>query len=366
MVEAAGAVFDRFESLEVVNDIDGVAEAVLDMGDDGSYPALAEIIAPGEPLTVRLNGQLRMTGRAEVNEIPGSADGGVRIRLAVRTKLSDAKVSSADPKIAVRNVSIKEAILAAFAPLGLVEADFVFGEFVDVDLLTGKGIGGSVEVDLAPVQQAKVQPPETIFDFVSRHLERFQATMWDSPDGRIIIGRPDDTQAPLYRLQAKRGPSSRGNNVGAWNWVKDWSEIPRSVRVYGHTWGKDITKSHFRADAIDADVDEVATRTGHFNRLVLVHDQTSKDRDRAAKAAQRELVRRIKRKDAIEIDTDGWSFWTGSEQIPYSNNTTVNVDVDALGGDLGSYLVIGVALRLTVGAGATTRLMTLAPGVWQL
>ena len=367
-VETALGSFDRFESLEIVNDIAGLTEASFELGDDEAWSTLDEILHPGEPFRVYLNDKIRMLGRAEVNEVPGDAESGVRIKLTCRTKLSDARYRSAEPSLKVEQVSIKQAILNAYAPLGLSEAYFRWGQFVDVELMTGKSAKGQAPVDLQPftVQQAKVQPPETIYEFVERHLKRYRATHWDGPDGTIIVGRPDDTQQPFYRLQAKRGASSRGNNILGFTKLRDWTEVPHIVRVHGQTWGRDITSSAFREEAEDNDVAAVVARTGHFDRLVLVQDQQSKDRSSARNAALRELSARIRRKNAWELRTDGWSYWNGSEQVPYANNTTVDVDVDAVGGPQGRFLVVRTALQLSIGSGPVTSLTTVAPGVWQL
>jgi len=366
VVESAGTAFDGFESLEITNDITGPSEARLVIGDDGAWEELEQKVKPGTEWKVKLNNRLRLTGRAEVNEIPSDPDSGTLVQLTVRTKRTDAMVRSAEP-VTVQNTTIKAFILALYGQLGYGEADFVFGEFADVELMTGKSGAGKANVDnLASitVEQAKVQPPETIHECAERHLKRYQATHWDGPDGKIIVGRPDDTQAPRYVLLAKRGAKS-GNNVLRCQRVIDWTDVPRKVRVYGHTFGRDITSSHFSGEAQDDDVDAVAAATGHFDRLVIVQDQQSKAADAAAKTAQRELSARIRRKHAWELETDGWSWWNGSEQVPWAPNTTVEVDVEA-GGPKGTFLIVRTVLKLDLEGAATTAITCVAPGVWQL
>jgi len=367
-VETDEGVFDAFQSLEVVNDIAGISEATFTIGDDGSIAELQDLTSPGAPFRVYCNDHLRLTGRAEIDEAPCDSASGCVLNLTVRTKMSDARYGSADPATKVESTSIKEFVLACYEPLGLAESDFVFGEFADVELITGKSPGAAPPVDLdsMTVEQAKVQPPETIYEAVERHLKRYRATHWDGPDGRIMVGRPDDTQTPLYRFQSLRGGKSQGNNLLRYTPIRDWSEVPASVVVYGKSGGKDITKTKVKGTAIDTDVFNVASTKGHFNRLVIVPDQQSKDAAAAERAARRELSARVRRKDAWELSTDGWTHWTGREQFGYAPNTTADIEVDKYGGAQGRYLIVRTALRLDVGGATTTALTAIAPGIWVL
>jgi hypothetical protein len=369
-VETDSGTFDRFESLDVVNDIAGITEATMQCGDDSSFPELEQIVKPGQPFRVYCNDHLRLTGRAEINEVPGSCDAGVSLQLTCRTKMSDATYSRAPESLKVEGQSLRKVILAAYADIGITEADFVFGEFTDVEIMTGRSAKGRApfEPDSITPDKAKVQPPETIREFVERHLKRYKATHWDGPDGKILVGRPDDAQSPLYTLKAKRGPASIANNLTGFRRVKDWTEVPAFVIVEGRSAGTcDVPGRSLRETAIQAEVAEVAGRTGHFNRTVFLQDKQAKNAALAARTAAREMSSRVRRMNAWELFTDGWSFWTGSEQIDWAINTTVDVDVDAVGGvSCGRYLIVRTSLKLDIGGGPTTGITVVAPGIWQL
>ncbi len=368
-VEAGGGVFDRFASLTIVNDIEGPTEAVFEIGDEGAWEALEAIVAPGQPFAVFVNDKLRMTGRAEVNEVPGSSRDGFKLALVCRTKLADAAYCSANPATRVTKASIKDFILALYEPLGYSEADFLFSEATARDLMTGKAGGGKDPVDLAPLQaeQAKVNPPETIRECAERHLKRHHMTHWDAPDGRILVGAPDDTQAALYRAICKRrGPETQGNNVLRVNRLRDWSEVPGDISVFGTTHGRDIAKATIRGAAVDLDLARVFADTGHFYRPVIVPSEQAKTLDQATAQAARELSVRSRRKDAWQLVFDGWSYWTGSESIPFAHNTVIDVDVESVGaGAKGSYLIHRVELRFD-GSGQTTTCTAVAPGIWAI
>jgi prophage tail gpP-like protein len=361
-------VLEKFSSLEIVNDIAGPTEASFDLGDDGAWSELETVVTPGASVMVRLNGKLRLTGRAEVNEVPGDSNSGMIVRLTVRTKMADARYASADPNVKVKDSSIKDFVLACYAELGYTEADFEFAPFAARDLMTGEAGGAAPPFELAPIQedQAKVNPPETVFEAVERHLRRHRGTHWDAPDGRIIVGAPDDEQAPRYSLQCKRGVASKANNVLRFNRIADWSEVPSEVVVYGQTSGRDVTRSSVKGTVEFGPVKDVATRTGHFTRRVIIADQSVKSLQQAEQKARRELSSRIRRYDAWDFTVDGWSYFDGTRQIPWATNTTTDVDVDVVGGVQGRYLIHQVALSLGTGSSATSRLTLAGPGVWLL
>lgn len=365
-IETDQGIFDRFESLEVVNDLNGAAEATFTIGDDGCWQELDRIVAPGQPFIVRVNKRLRMTGRAEVNEVPAAPGSGVKIQLVIRTKMADARYRSADPNVKIEKASIKDFLLALYAPLGYTEADFQFSEAAARDLMTGKSSNGKPPVDLEPIklEQAKVNPPETIFQCAERHLKRHHMMHWDAGDGRIVVGAPDDEQLPLTRLQCRRGAASVANNVLSFKRTRDWSELPSEVWVYGGTPGKTLAKSAFREVAVDLDVAAVAASTGHFNRMVLIPAEQAKTRAHAVAQAQRELSSRSRRKDAWEITTDGWSYWNGHESITWAINTTTDVHIDAVGGPTGRYLIHRVSCKLGVHEAPTTTLHLVGPGIF--
>lgn len=365
-IETEKGAFDAFNSIQLVQDLFDSSTAAVEIGDDGTWKEIEQIVAPGKPFKVFCNGLLQMTGRCEVNEVPVEASSGTVVSLTCRTKMADARYASADPKTSFKDVSVKKFVLSLYAQLGYTEADFQFAPAADVDLITGKKRGHPDPIDLEPLkaEQAKVSPPETIVEAASKHLARHHLIHWDAADGRICVGRPDDTQAPFYRFLCKRGTQAAGNNVIGARRIKDWSEVPSELWVYGGTVGKDITKSAFRGLAVDLDLLAVAADAGHFHRAVIIPAEGAKSLAQATARAQRELAARSRRKDAWEFEIDGWAYWNGSELINYAINTTCDVDVETVGGvSNGRYLLSRIARSLDPKKGATTAVQVVAPGI---
>ena len=359
----AGAlrIFDR---VDVTNDITGPATASFIIGDDGSYESSYRAIAHNKPFTVYLNGNPRLKGVVVSQEIPDEARGGTAIELRVTTRFADAYVASAEPTLKVENTSIRDFITRLLSPIGYEESDLVFSAQAERDLMTGRPTrGGAAPADLEKiqVQQAKINPPETIYDAGMRHLKRHSLMWWDAPDGRIYIGTPDVDQKPLYRFRSKRGARAQGNNVLSMRRIADWYEVPTNVTIFGGLVNKQISKATVTATAANADMINAG-----FYRPVYMPAEQIKTLDGAERQARRDLAQRSKRKDAYEITVDGWTYWDGTTAIPYAPNTTADVDLDALGGVQGRYYIHKVTMREDARGSSQTTLSLVHPNVWRL
>lgn len=375
VIETDRGVFDRFQRVELVQDIFDVAAASFEIGDDGSWRELERIVAPGEPFRIYLypggaDRRLMMTGRAEVNEVPCSAEQGTVVELVCRTKLSDARYASADPKVRFTQTTIKDFILALFAPLGYGESDFVFSDVGDADLVTGAGGGKTNPKPLEPIKQdqLKVNPPETIFEAAARVLRRHHALLYDAADGRIIVGAPDGEAGPRFSLRCRRGAASVANNVLRARRVRDWSEVASDVWVFGGKFQKDATREPVGGHSVDEELVALAQRPGrHFFRPVYLPADASITKELAQDQARRERMARAQRKDAWELEVDGWTCWDGTRAVPLHINVVADVDVETVGGSAsGRYLVTRLVRSLSADEGAHSSMTLVTPSALEI
>ncbi len=370
-IEAVGAgggkgVLDNFTSFMITHDLTSPSEAALELGDDGSWASLEQYIAPGTEYRVFLNDRLSLSGRVEVDDIPLDAEGGAVVRFTVRTKIADAMYASARQKIRVKNTSIKDFLLELYDPLGYAESDFVFDPATSRDLMTGKDTankGRPTRVDLEPIKldAARVNPPETIYAAADRHLRRHGLLHWDTPDGKIVVSAPNDSQDPIYYLRMMRGERGRENNILGATRTKDYSGIPSVVGVFGVGGKSNFAKSKVSALAKDDDVIAAG-----FHRPVSIIAEAIKTNALAERAAAREMSARSKRKDAWELEIDGLSWWSGTENVPWGIDTVCNVETDLAGGALGAYYIHRVVQRRDADSGDVTNLSVLRRGIWRL
>lgn len=367
-VEADGVgAFDRFTTFSVTNDMTAPSEAALECGDDRTFKALEDFISLGRKYSVFLNNRQMLTGRVEVNDIPNDANGGASVRFTVRTKLADAMFATARADAKVHNVSLKEWILALYKPLGYTEADFVFRADVSRDLITGKSTrGGKTNLpDPETIKEdaAKVQPPEPIFQAVDRHLRRFGLMHWDAPDGRIVVGAPDDEQEPLYRFRLFTGPAAQQNNVLSLGHGINFSDVPSGVVVAGS--GAKAAEGFIRAKVIEQAIDADVTNAGFIRPVTILAEQV-RSSSLARAAAQRELSARSMRKNTFDTTADGLSHWDGSGLINYAPDTVGEVFSDAVGGSMGAYYLHRTQVSRDPTEGDKAMITMVKKGIWRL
>jgi prophage tail gpP-like protein len=364
-VESEFGTFDRFNSIEITNEIGAPAQCVMDVGDDRSYAELAGVIDHGSEFRVYLNDRLRMTGRVYIPNTTGSAANGSTTQITIRGIMADAYYASADPRVRVERSTIKDFLLKLYEPYGITESDFVFRADVERDLMTGRGSRGQAppaDLRRMTAKEAKVNPPETVREAAEKHLKRYGLMHWETPDGKIYVGAPDDQQLPLYRFASKRGWQSHANNLLEWQRIADWSDVPSEVNVHGALVGDDYeNRKRVKVSAAWSDV-----QAAGFHRPVLIMDDGSRSASIAQSRANRERANRSKRKDCYELSVDGWSYWDGTSAIPYGVNTTCDVDIDAIGSPAGLYYVHRVVCTGSSQEGATTMLSLVAPGIFEV
>lgn len=361
--------FDGFEKIDLSSDFSDVSSLTMTFGNAGTWRSASRVVAKGNRVRVYLNGLLQFTGRFEAAKVPTAAGTGSTVQVVARTRLADAKVASASPSVRFKDTSVKDFILALFEPLGYSTENFLFAAAAERDLATGKKQGFTDPVDLEPLKadQLKINPPETIWEAAARVLKRHRLMMWDASDGRVLVGRPDDTQAPLYSLIARQGPASITNNVLKAERITDWTEVPSEIWVVGGTKNSDLQRATLRGVSVDLDLLAVAAATGEFNRKIVLPSDGVKTQVQANAQARRELAARSRDKDAWSIEVDGWTQWDGQRAVPYAINTTSDVDVECVGAEAaGRYLIAKVRRSYDKDEGATSDLTLYAPGIYDI
>lgn len=367
----ASILVDRATQYEICTSLLSPSIARFELGDESTWQDLRPLIDIGSRMIVSVNGWSRIKGRLLTRNLAVTAPSGATVQVQVRTLLADAMFTVVDTKIGVKNVTLEDLIVAAFSRTidgktnGITKADFVFEANVVRDVLTGRSSAkvAAPEVHTLREEEARPHAGETVYAFVDRHLSRFGLLMWDAPDGRIIIGKPDDTQNPIYRMTARKGAASRGNNLLSATKVEDFEEVPRELWVFGVGGGKDLPKSRVKFVQLDttlAAVDPI------LHRAAIVVDESIHTQAQAEARARREMMRRSLQKDSWTLETDGFAYWSGSESYPYIIDAVADVQVDVAGGASGAYLIYEHAMRGNAQEGHKSSLVAAARGIWQL
>lgn len=360
----AGGAFDKFTTFNITGSILRSSEASFEMGDDGSYNDLKTLVDLGSEFEVSVNGRARLRGRVHYRGSPTSARQSSTLRCVVRTRLADMEVGSADPRIKVSKLSIRDVVIKAVVQHGITPDEIDFHGDVSRNIMTGKATSaGRAQKDLAPLkeEQAAVQPGETTKSFLDRHLRRHGLMMWDGPDGRIVIAAPDDDQDSLYVFRCFRGAEGANNNVLSVERVEDAAGVPTDLFMFGYGGGKDYQRSK-----VGATVSNEPMRAAGFLRPVLLLDEGVKTLELAIRSAKREFSERTRRQDAWVISTDGLSFLERGDNTPYSFDTCCDVMCETLGGTAGKYYVEEVSLTMSPSDGQLAQMQVVKAGSWSL
>lgn len=407
-------VLDRTTQYEIGLSCRQPSVARFEVGDERTWGVFEEVMGIGSKFSVSVNGVPRVTGRLLTRNMPLSPDSGATVQLMVRTVLADAAFTCCTLGIDVTDVTLDTLILKAFERLGVTRDDFIFKADLARDALTGRRSGqpsaaaslrariarlesqqfpandeaakhviGQKRVlqeqlsgaetrpvvpDLEEIQvaQAKVQAGETIYGFVERHLLRHGLMMWDAPDGKIVIGHPDDSQDPLYIMSAQSGPESVANNILSCTRTEDYEQVPASIWVYGKKLSD--KKGYAAKGAIKANERDplLGSLDPGLDRLLIVLDEGITTQELAAARARRELLNRSMSKDAWSIETDGLSYWTGSKSVEYGIDTVADVRVDIAGRRDGPYLIHELVMRGDADGSHTTTMTGIGRGIWVL
>jgi hypothetical protein len=318
---------------------------------------------------VRLNGQVQLSGRVESNDVPLDASAGAVSRFTVRSWLSDAVFASADESINVKKGTLSDFVFAAYEAIGIGRDRFVFRASLARDLRTGRsttnrGRDPEIRLTTLKVAEARVQPGESVYAAVDRHLRRFGLMHWDGPDDTVVVGFPNDQQEPIYSLRALRSLSRRsGNNVLGMTRTQDYSSVPTTVAVHGGSYVAGASRR--RVQQVATDFDAVAAG---FSRPVTIQAEGIRNEEAARNAAERELASRIKGKDVVQIEVDGLSHLDGpgAARVPWAIDTVAQVESDVAGGALGAYYVHAISMSRDASGGDKTKITGLRSGLWRL
>lgn len=387
MLDPTGGVlgsFDRFTSFEAGFDLENPSEASFELGDDGSFAELARYIRPGNRYRVSVNDRAMLHGKVEAEDVPLDAACGAVVRFIVRSRLSEASYGSARP-FSIVKATLGSFVFGLYGQMGLIapsassqvrgqqdsKSDFIVRASLARELITGKRVGsakragGNDEVRLTEmkVSEARVRPPETIYMAADRHLRRFGLMHWDGPDGRIVIGAPDDTQEPTYYFNACRGPRSFRNNSLSAVRTLDYGQVPSVVGVYGVGQSGDVSRSLVRGFATDPDV-----HAAGLHHPVILPVESLRNQAAANSVARREMAQRSRRKDSFQIEVDGLSFWDADfgQRINWALDTVISIETDVAGGDVGSYYLHSFTMKRDAARGDCTRLMVARQGAFRL
>jgi len=98
-------------------------------------------------------------------------------------------------------------------------------------------------------KDAKVDPGESVWRFIERMANKAEVKMWMTPDGWLVINRPNYDQEPTYII-SHRPDFPKENNVIAGTEELDIDGIPTSLTAFGKVRGEGGKRQPYAAQEL--------------------------------------------------------------------------------------------------------------------
>ena len=223
---------DRFTAYKIESNYttstDGFSFTMLDF--DRSLVNELEL----QPVELFIDGVSQVVGRIEKTERSDSA----KVTCHGRDYLSELVTCGADPTIKLEEgMLLSDAIQFACGPVGITGV--VADEDIDLrEMRTGQKIGGKKNGNAfktGKLEDYKVNPGESLWDFCNRLAARYGATIQPGTDRtQLVLSAPNYDQSPSYTLKRLLDPGpGLANTIQTATCVRDFSSWPTHMMVVG-------------------------------------------------------------------------------------------------------------------------------------
>lgn len=207
-----------------------------------------------------------------------------------------------------------------------------------------------------PVHVIQIEPGEKPAEKIIEYARRINLLLNVSPDGKVCLFRPNDTQAPLYSLRLRDG--DEGNNVLDADLVEDARTLWTEVVVVGEQFGYEGPN-----DPNNPNATKKRGRVVHPGALPFMHRRTAADGEMFLNGLAQKQAAWLYRRGIF----DAWyATYTVSEHHQngywWESDTVAHCDDDELG-LLGNFYVQAVRCQGSKQAGDTTSVTIRKPGL---
>lgn len=279
---------------------------------------------------------LQYVGIIDTVKYVASREGGAMLHVTGRNHLAPIVDSDVLPNFSVENVTFAEVIkrvLVTPAPgngFGYYsQSQIIINNDANRSLLTGNPKAANALSKNAPPQletlkidQAKPRAGETVYQYLHRHATRMGLMIWGTGDGKIVFGRPNFDQQPLYSIAMRRNQRGVDNTAKAWAYSRSYAHRASEIHVYGHSHGGDSMRSPIHAVVKDQEIID----SGLY-RPVTIHDNCARTVAQAEQRGRLELAKRLQSANQLTVKVQGH----GADGSTWAPDTIVSLFCDDLG-----------------------------------
>lgn len=214
------AEVDRFESYSFNSHFlvptDGFS---FTLGDEQVNRSIFESVFVGQRVTLSINGLKQADGYIDVAKVTSSRDGGTKLHVEGRDRLSPLVDANADPRRFrfAPESTLEDVLVSVLSDYGWTTDHILIDNAANKNAITGSLEGVKTTKKGKPLKsfvahQLKPYPQEGVFAFLARLSQRFGLWIWVSSDGDdIIVSRPDFEQEAGWPIIHKIADTSRNN-----------------------------------------------------------------------------------------------------------------------------------------------------------
>lgn len=347
-----------------------------------------------QPVELLVNGVPQLIGRVDVREVTGSD--GLATIISGRDFIADLTECSVDPTAVIKEgVTILDAFAQVAGPCG-IDAIIDDGDVAMRDVRTGVPVTKNKHARHKKglkLPEYKPKPGESVFEYLNRVAARQGCTIQPGPDRRtLVVIPPNYKQAPTFTLvRNDTDPSvAQHNNVLRSSVREDYSKFPTHILANGwqaSTQGKTAVNADREYDTHDLavsqarqDIVEILTRgavkgrrkpnagalpdlQGKLYRLMYYRDAEARTQEQLEFGLRRAVGDRLKDTLVYKATVQGHVYRpTGAL---WAVDTMVSV-ADDICGVFEDLWVMERTFNYAPGAGATTDLVCIRPGAFQV
>jgi len=310
-------------------------------------PDHLEVVTAGAHCSIYVNQKLGMKGVIDEVELEYSKSNSSNALAITGRDLAAYLVDCSAPLDGYDQITLKELARKICSPWSIpVRAAAEANREIEVEESDAFGFG--------TLPRTQPEPGETCWEFLARYAKDQGLFMWMSPDGALIISKPNDTQKPLYSLRHfLRERENQRNNVLRGRIVRATAERYSHVTVKAQTQGDDYSFGEEAAQIEATATDEELTARGIYRPLILADYDISTIEQAQRRAVQEVRLRRAKGLKAVyTVPGHG----DGSNIYQYDQTVEVHDELADLNG---IFYILGRRLKRDR-TGGTRTVLTLA------
>lgn len=318
----------------------------------------ADSYPPRTPFELFVGDLLQFRGLTDGYDMQAD-DSGSTLTIPGRDILQLLADSFVTKDVSFKDTSCQQMVRRAMDEVGLKDVRLDVSNIESLQKRLGKKVQYTPETERQNKKRSKpiaAKVGDKWYEFLLKELKREGLFLWAGTDGQFILGAPDGSQAPSYRLVRKYINGEKVGNIERGNHRNNTSKRFSVAKVTGGGGGKGSKTFKSSGDFVD---DEMVN--WGYNRPIVFKDRHAVDREQSEFFARRKLAESRREGWSLSYDVAGHTTQAigGNSRVVWTPDTTVDVD-DEKFGIRGTFWIESVDYRRS-GSGTTTSIVLQRP-----